>query len=70
MAATDFALSRIFAEGWRKAQELSAEEVEAMDQKHAAAMNPYPSEPERARWGEGFARGVWGDKAVSLSQRE
>jgi len=31
-----------------------------MDLARAEALNPYPSEPERSRWHDGFEKGVWG----------
>lgn len=56
MSSTAFRLSRIYAEGWNTAQKLSASETEALDSAQTAALNPYPSEPERSRWNEGFAK--------------
>ena len=60
MSDAGFRLSRIHAEGWKRAQELSALECEDMDLARAAELNPYPSEPERSRWHDGFEKGVWG----------
>ncbi len=45
---TDFRLSRIYAEGWNAARQLSA------NSRADAATNPYTSEPERTRWFQGF----------------
>jgi hypothetical protein len=60
MSDAGFRLSRIHAEGWKKAQELSAVESEDMDLTRAAELNPYRSEPERSRWNAGFEKGIWG----------
>ncbi len=46
-ALTPFRHSRIYAEGWNAARKSSGGET--------AAPNPYRTEPERARWAEGFA---------------
>jgi len=59
MCEAAFRLSRIYAEGWKKAQELSANESDDLDQWRAAALNPYAADPERARWSEGFAKAIW-----------
>jgi hypothetical protein len=46
-ALTPFRQSRIYAEGWNAARKSS--------EGSGAARNPYPADPERARWAEGFA---------------
>jgi hypothetical protein len=53
-----FRLSRIYAEGWNKAQELSTNECDDLDLRQVAALNPYAAEPERTRWSEGFAKAI------------
>lgn len=54
MADPAFQLSRVFAKGWAAARVLSAQsDVQDID-KSAEALNPYPSDPEKARWREGF----------------
>jgi hypothetical protein len=58
MSDTAFRLSRIYAEGWNKAQELSANESDGLDVCQVAALNPYAAEPERSRWSEGFAKAI------------
>jgi hypothetical protein len=45
-ALTPFRQSRIYAEGWNAARTSSAS---------VPPQNPYPSEPERSRWQEGFS---------------
>ena len=49
--ATAFRQSRIYAEGWNAARTMPVGAATAKP----AASNPYPSEPERSRWQEGFA---------------
>ena len=44
-----FRLSRVYAEGWNAARDLNLE-------KAGATPNPYPNEPERTRWNEGFTK--------------
>ncbi len=45
---TEFQYSRIYAQGWNAAR------IDSVTSK-AAVRNPYPSEPERSRWQQGFA---------------
>jgi hypothetical protein len=45
---TAFRLSRIYAQGWNAARTSSLKPSEPV-------VNPYPAEPERSRWNEGFA---------------
>jgi len=42
----DYIISRAYAEGWNTARSRQAD----------AASNPYSTDPERARWNEGFAK--------------
>lgn len=49
-----FRLSRVYAEGWNKARELSEKERAQVVVSGADALNPYAIEPLRARWAEGF----------------
>lgn len=58
ISSTAFRLSRIFAEGWNKARELSAKESDDVNPSGVAALNPYQAEPERSRWSEGFAKAI------------
>jgi hypothetical protein len=51
-----FPYSRIFAQGWNAARRSSLEI--AADPEKVAAANPYKTAHERARWDEGFARGM------------
>ncbi|HEY4275480.1 MAG TPA: hypothetical protein VGM68_08355 [Rhizomicrobium sp.] len=45
-ALRDYKLSRAYAKGWNAARGRQAD----------AAANPYPADPERARWHEGFTK--------------
>jgi hypothetical protein len=67
MSSTAFRLSRIYAEGWNKAQQLSAGEADALDTQHTAALNPYTSEPEKSRWNDGFTKAM-GSAKGAISQ--
>lgn len=49
-----YRLSRVYAEGWNKARDLSAEERAQVDLSGLDKLNPYAVEPQRARWMEGF----------------
>jgi len=52
-----FQLSRVFAEGWNAAHKFTRDTPEPTP--HAvAALNPYASEPKRARWIEGFKKAL------------
>ena len=53
---TAFRLSRVFAQGWNRAHELSAKDRAYVDLCGEDVLNPYASEPERSRWSEGFSR--------------
>jgi hypothetical protein len=50
--ADAFALSRAYAQGWNAAKRPWTLEASGRRRK---VKNPYTSEPERARWNEGFA---------------
>lgn len=58
MASTAFQLSRIYAEGWNAAHARMAHESSELDAKKMEALNPYPADPERARWNEGFTNAL------------
>jgi hypothetical protein len=51
--AASFRLSRVYAQGWNAARQLTANT--RADAAAMAALNPYTSEPERSRWDQGFA---------------
>jgi len=57
-ASTAFKLSRIYAEGWNAAMQLSADESARLGLVRIAALNPYSIDPERSRWREGFAKAL------------
>ena len=60
-AATEvstFRLSRIFAEGWNAARELSTEATDELTLRAMTSRNPYGNEPERSRWVEGFTKAL------------
>lgn len=56
--SSDFALSRIYAEGWKAAGKLSSADSATLEAKGVAALNPYTEEEARARWAEGFGRAL------------
>lgn len=58
MEMAAFRLSRVYAEGWNKAQLLSENEAAALSMEDMAALNPYAAEPERSRWVEGFTKAI------------
>ncbi|MGA7673598.1 MAG: hypothetical protein WCA78_00960 [Rhizomicrobium sp.] len=58
MINTGFRLSRIYAEGWNAAHELSANESDGLELWRVAALNPYAVEPDRSKWSEGFAKAL------------
>lgn len=51
-----FRLSRVYAQGWNKAHELSPTDRAQVDLCGADVLNPYAAEPEHSRWSEGFAQ--------------
>ncbi len=55
MSANAFQLSRLYAEGWNVANKLTAEESSDFTAQKMAALNPYPDDPERSKWSEGFS---------------
>jgi hypothetical protein len=57
---SEFALSRIYAQGWNAAFQLTDEQRGQSDV--AATLNPYADAPERDRWAEGFS-GALGSRA-------
>jgi hypothetical protein len=57
-----FRLSRVYAQGWNAARTWSLRTGPAAQK---SALNPYPSEPERGRWAEGYAGGL-GDSGTRL----
>ena len=52
---TVFELSRIYAQGWNAANAIPANDFDDFSPAGAAALNPYPTDPERARWNAGFS---------------
>jgi hypothetical protein len=48
---TEFQLSRVQAEGWNAARKYLLSD---MDAAKIAALNPYKTAPEKARWHTGF----------------
>ena len=56
--SSDFALSRIYAEGWGVAGKLTAAQSVLLEAKGVAAPNPYAETKARARWAEGFGRAL------------
>lgn len=51
---TVYRLSRIQAEGWNAARSVSGDDLADFDTAKIEALNPYPADPERARWLTGF----------------
>ena len=49
---TAFRRSRIYAQGWNAARAPRTRGAPSKD-----AVNPYPSEPEKSRWDEGYGAG-------------
>jgi hypothetical protein len=49
-----FRLSRIQAEGWNEAQRAMPDGALSIDDIRISALNPHPTDPERARWLAGF----------------
>jgi len=47
---TEFEFSRIYAQGWNAARTAGTW--------NRPTRNPYPQDPERARWQQGFAAGT------------
>ncbi len=57
---TDFALSRIYAQGWNVARTPGK----------SRPSNPYRAEPERSRWQTGFADAQRADGALNTVQSD
>jgi len=53
-----FKLSRVYAEGWNAAMQLSADESAHLDMETIAALNPHFVEAKRTRWSEGFMKAL------------
>jgi hypothetical protein len=53
-----YEFSRIFRQGWNAAKKLLADGHAAGDGANAAALNPYSTAQERARWSEGFEQAL------------
>jgi hypothetical protein len=49
-----FTLSRTYAEGWNAARKLAPGASDKLNSQALADLNPYPNEPERSRWADGF----------------
>ncbi len=68
MASTSaFQLSRVYAAGWSAANKLTADEREAADPERVAALNPFPTDPQRTRWSEGFSAALGSAQRFTLS---
>ena len=53
---TEFRRSRVYAEGWNMARKSSQDVIS--DAKSMARLNPYRTEPERARWNDGYCAAI------------
>lgn len=53
-----FQLSRIYSQGWNAAKKLVADGGHDADAKTAAALNPYRTAEESARWARGFTEAL------------
>lgn len=51
-----YLLSRVYAQGWNRAHELSVQDRAQVDLYGEAVLNTYAGEPERSRWSEGFSK--------------
>jgi len=51
---TAFRLSRVEAEGWKRAQLLMTDDALSASEDRIAMLNPYTADPARARWRLGF----------------
>ena len=61
MDQAGFKLSRVYAEGWNMARKISQAGKNPADV-DSDRLNPYSSDPEHARWDEGFAGALAGPK--------
>jgi hypothetical protein len=50
-----YRLSRVQAEGWNAAKRAASKAPDISDSAKIDSLNPYPADPERARWKAGFA---------------
>jgi hypothetical protein len=55
---SEFALSRIQAQGWNAAKKLLVAGENDIDADAAASRNPYRTEVERSRWTAGFMKAL------------
>jgi hypothetical protein len=53
-ASEAYRLSRIQAEGWNAAHRGAASTLDRLDETQIQLLNPYVSDPEKARWSAGF----------------
>jgi hypothetical protein len=68
--STSFALSRVYGLGWTFVRGKLAE-GKTLDEADAPPLNPYPADPERTRWDDGFKAGLrgWRGRLPSSSPR-
>lgn len=59
---TAFKLSRVYAQGWNMARKISQTGNDPA-QADAGRLNPYSTDPEQARWMEGFSGASGGNKS-------
>jgi hypothetical protein len=57
--STSFDLSRVYGLGWTCVRGKLAK-GETPEEADTATLNPYPDDPERARWADGFKAGLRG----------
>jgi hypothetical protein len=57
-AGEAYRLSRIQAEGWNAAHRVAASTLDRLDTTQIESLNPYASDPERARWRAGFTNAL------------
>lgn len=55
---TAYRLSRVQAEGWNAARKIPAGDLASLDAAKTDALNPHETDPERARWLEGFKSAI------------
>ena len=53
-----FRLSRVEAEGWNKAQSVMTDDALLANEGRVLPLNPYLTDPERARWRTGFTNAL------------
>lgn len=58
-ASEMFELSRVYGMGWNAARTQLAR-GESLEEKQAAELSPYASDPEKSRWVQGFTDGLRG----------